>query len=93
MNETLKKINTLLKKFNNTFELSAGEVVQEGEDEVTTELQITGLKNDGSEFVAEMFELFTAITQSVSPEHELVYNEEKGLVIGKKVVDYVFEED
>lgn len=95
MNETLQKINDVLKKFNNTFEVSAAEVVQENEEEVASGLKITGLKNDGSEFVAELFSIFDAITQTVSDEYELVYNEQRGLALAKKVVtvNYVFDDE
>ena len=93
MNETLKTINSFLKKFNNTFELATGEIVEDEEDNVTNELKIVGLKNDGSEFVIELSNLFGTIIQSTSSEYELIYTEEKGLVIGRKVIDYVFDED
>lgn len=94
MNETLQRINELLKKFNSTFELQPTEIVQDGEENMTSGLEIHNMKNNGSEFINEMFNMFDAIIKSVSDEHELVYNEEKGLVIAKKVVtvDYIIEE-
>lgn len=91
MDETIKKINDLLKKFNNTFEISP--IIAEGNDEqIADGLKIDKLKNDGSEFVNELFDVFDLIVKSVSDEHEVIYNEEKGLVIAKKVVNYVIED-
>lgn len=93
MDETLKKINELLKKFNNTFVISANQVEEDGEI-VACGLRIDGIKNDGAEFINEMFETFNEIVKAVSDKHELVYNEEKGLVIAKQIikVDYIIEE-
>jgi len=93
MDETLKKINELLKKFNNTFEISANQVEEDGEI-VACGLKIDDIKNDGAEFINEMFGTFNEIVKAVSDQHELVYNDEKGLVIAKKVikVDYIIEE-
>ncbi|MFW6008349.1 MAG: hypothetical protein ACOCP8_03695 [archaeon] len=90
MNDALKKIKCLLKKFNNTFEISA--IIQ---DDTVNGLKIDGLKSDGTEFIAELFEIFNTIVTGVSDDHEVIYNEEKGLVIAKKIVlvDYQILED
>lgn len=87
MNETLQKINKMLKLFNETFEVNT-----DIDDEIVKGLKITSLKGDGSEFVNELFEIFQTIVSSSSEEHELIYNEEKGLVIAKKVIDYIIED-
>lgn len=93
MDPTLQKVNELLKKFNNTFEISANQVEEDGEL-IASGLKIDKVKNDGAEYINEMFTVFSEIVKAVSDEHELVYNEEKGLVIAKKVVqvNYVIEE-
>lgn len=93
MNETLQKINNLLKNFNKTFEISANEMEENGVP-IACGLKIDNIKDDGSNFVNEMFETFNAIVKAVSDEHEIVYNQEKGLVVAKKIikVDYIIEE-
>lgn len=90
MSEALKKVNTLLKSFNKTFDISA--IIES--DEVNG-LKIDDLKNEGTDFIGELFETFNTIVKSVSDEHEVVYNEEKGLVIAKKIVsvDYQILDD
>jgi methyl-accepting chemotaxis protein len=93
MDETLQRINEILKKFNSTFEISANQIA-ENDEQVVSGFKIDGLKNDGSEFVDELYDMFSDIVKAISEEHELVYNKEKGLVIAKKVtrVDYIIEE-
>lgn len=93
MNETLQKVNELLKTFNNTFNISANQI-QEGNEQIVDGLKIDNIKNDGSEFIGELFEVFNEIVKAASDTHEVVYNEEKGLVIAKKVVqvNYIIEE-
>lgn len=95
MDETLKRIHELLKKFNGTFQVSANITQNEMGEDIANGLKIDGLKSDGSEFMDEMFDMFAAIIQNVSDEHELVYDVDKGLVIAKKqvTVSYVFEDD
>lgn len=87
--ETLKKINELLKSFNDTFKVDAN-IVEEDHELVIDGLKITGLKNDGSNFVTSFHETFNTIVKSLSDEHEVIYNEDKGLVIAKKVVKTEF---
>jgi len=86
---TLQKVSNLFKIFNDTFEISANI-----EDDVVNGLVIDGLKNNGHDFIAELFETFNTIVTAVSDDHELIYNNEKGIVLAKKVVsvDYVVEE-
>ena len=95
MNETLNKINDFLKKFNSTFVVSTVDLVEDNDEQIAKGLKIVKLKNDGSEFVAELFNTFDAIARTVSDDYELVYNEQRGLVLAKKVVtvNYIFEED
>jgi hypothetical protein len=92
-NETLKRINVLLKSFNSTFNIKA-EVLQEKDELVADVPKIKSLKNDGSDFINTFHETFNSIVQNISEEHEVIYNEDRGLVIAKKVVktDYVIEE-
>jgi hypothetical protein len=85
MNETLVKINDLLKKFNITFNVSANIKEEDGE-QIVNGFKIDNLKNDGSEFVNELFNILNLIILSVSEGYELIYNEEKGLVIAKEVI-------
>ena len=91
--ETLKKINSLLKNFNSTFELKANLIEEDGE-KIVDGLIIDGLKGDGSGFINELHETFNTIVQSLSKDHEVIYNEDKGLVIAKKVVvtEYVIDD-
>lgn len=96
MNEVLKKINDLMKQFNNTFEIEANIVKDDNGEEVASGLKIKNIKNDGSEYINELFDMFGAIIGSVSDKHELIYMPDKGLVIAKKVMrevlDYEVEE-
>lgn len=89
MNDTLKKINLLLAKFNQTFDIEANIV-----DDTTDTLMIKGLKNDGKEFMSEMFDIFAKIVkQSSADDYELVYDIHYGLALAKKkiVVEYELE--
>jgi hypothetical protein len=56
MNETLQKINSMVKVFNNTFEIKPKEVIDTNEEEMANGLEITNIKNDGTEFIDEMME-------------------------------------
>ena len=77
----------MIKLFNDTFELEP--VVGDGE---VNALKLKSLKNDGEQFMDELFEVFNNIVKSSSSEHELIYTEEKGLVIAKKIVTYQIED-
>lgn len=87
MEEMIKRINQLLSEFNNTFELEAN-IEEEDNQQVVTGLRINGLKNDGTAFVNEVFEMFGQIISSTG-EYELLYDDNKGLIIGKEVVKQV----
>lgn len=91
MDELIKKINDLLNEFNKSFTIEANIVKDNGED-VAVGLKIKELKNDGSEFVSQMFDMFSQIISS-NEDYELVYEEEKGIAIAKKVikVEYVYD--
>lgn len=92
-NETLQKINSLLKAFNETFDVKAN-LTKEGDEMVAVGLKIESLKNDGIQFVGTLHDTFNAIVQTISNDHEVIYDEEKGLAIARKVVktDYVIED-
>ena len=89
MNESTKKINEMIKSFNDTFDISPN---INGEE--VNQLKIDSLKNDGSEFVGLLFDIFGQIIESSDSEYELIYLKEKGLAIGKKVIktEYIFED-
>ena len=89
MNESTKKINEMIKTFNETFDISPN---INGEE--VNQLVINNLKNNGSEFVGLLFDIFGQIIASSDSEYELIYLEGKGLAIGKKVVktEYILED-
>lgn len=92
-NETLKRINDLLKVFNKTFETEAN-LVQEGDEMVAYGVKIKNLKNDGIEFIDAFHQTFNSIVRSISDEHEVIYDDEKGLVIARKIIktEYVIDD-
>jgi hypothetical protein len=90
--ETIKKINKLLKKFNDTFDLEAN-IMKDDDEFVASGLKIKNLKNNGTEFIGEMYDIFSTIIETLSDEHELIYDEFKGIVIAKKVVKQVVQTD
>ena len=91
MNESTKKINNMIKSFNETFNIS---INTNDNGEEGNCLKITDLKNDGSDFVNQLFDIFGTIISASDSNYELIYNKEKGLAIAKKVVkvDYIIEE-
>lgn len=92
MDEMIKKISGLLVEFNKTFKLEAN-IIDENGEKIAVGLKIKETKNDGSEFVDEMFDMFCQIINSTN-EYELVFDEQKGLGIAKKVVkvEYILNE-
>ena len=84
MEEMIKKINDLLVCFNDSFKLKPSIEEIDGES-VATGFTIDKIKNDGSDFVAEFYNLFGQLVNS-SDKYELVYDEEQGLIIVKAVV-------
>lgn len=89
MDEMIKRINQLLSAFNKTFDLEAN-IEEENGQQVVTGLRINGIKNDGTEFINEIFDMFGQLISSTG-EYELLYNDEKGLIIGKEVVKKVVQ--
>ena len=89
MDEMIKRINQLLSAFNNTFDLEAN-IEQEDNQQVVTGLKINSIKNDGTEFINEVFDMFGQLISSTG-EYELLYNNEKGLIIGKEVIKEVVQ--
>ena len=90
--ESLKKIHSLLKRFNETFTIEANIITDENGEEVTNGLHIKKLNNDGAEFMDDIFSTFSQIVKGASDEHELVYDEQKGLAIAHKKIVYEIEE-
>lgn len=82
--ETLQVIKNLLKSFNNTFEIDP-KLIQEDGELIASSLKIKSLKNDGSDFVNEFHETFNTLIKSLSDKHEVIYNEQHGLVVAKTV--------
>lgn len=92
-NETLKKINDLLKRFSNTFDIEAN-IVEDGDEMIASGLKIKGVKNDGSQFINEFHATFNSIVQNMSDEHEVIYDAKVGLVVAKKVIktEYIIDD-
>lgn len=93
MDETIKKVNELLKLFNKTFEIEAS-LVKDGDEIVADGMKIKRVKNDGSEFIANFHDTFNTIIQSISNDHEVIYDNEKGLAVARKVIktEYIIED-
>lgn len=84
-----KKVQSLIKQFNDTFEVEARIIKnEETGEEVTDGLRIKSLKNDGTEFLDEIFDTLVNMIHIASDNHELVYDREKGFAIAKKTVSY-----
>lgn len=88
MDDALLKINSLLKSFNNTFKLK----IEESEGNEVNSLSIAETIGDGTDFINEMTDLFDKVISDLTNEYELIFNEEKGLILAKKVasIDYEF---
>ena len=86
MNEAVEKINSILISFNNTFKLK----IEESQDDEVNSLSIVETIGDGKDFINELTDLFDQVIKSIDDKHELVYNEEKGLVLAEKIasIDY-----
>lgn len=89
----LRKVNTLIKQFNATFTIEANITTDENTGEqITNGLRIKELKNDGTEFVDEIFDTLASMVHIASDEHELVYDKDRGFAIAKKRISYVIED-
>lgn len=88
MDDALLKINSLLKSFNETFKLK----IEESEGNEVNSLSIQETIGNGTDFINEMTDLFDKVINNLTDEYELIYNEDKGLILAKKVasIDYEF---
>jgi hypothetical protein len=92
MDDALKKVNSLIKKFNTTFEIEANITEVDGE-QITDGLRIKKLNDDGKEFMDELFETFAQIVHATSDDYELVYDINHGLALARKKITYEIEDD
>ena len=88
----LKKVQSLIKKFNSTFVIEANIEKNEEGEEVASGLRIKELKDNGSEFLDEIFDTLVDMVRIASDEHELVYDEKRGFAIARRKVTYEIEE-
>ena len=87
MNDSLKKINSIIMNFNNTFKLK----IEESTDNEINSLSIEETIGDGKEFINEMVDLFDKVIKNSTDEYELIFNAEKGLVLAKKIMSVNYE--
>ena len=87
MNDSLKKINSIIMNFNNAFKLK----IEESTDNEINSLSIEEIIGDGKEFINEMVDLFDKVIKNSTDEYELIFNEEKGLVLAKKIMSVNYE--
>ena len=59
------------------------------DEEIVSGLKIKSLKNDGKDFIENLFDLISAVIEN-SSEYELAYKQEEGLVIVKKEKEVTF---
>lgn len=84
-----KKVQNLVRSFNDTFEIEAHIVKDDNTgEEITDGLRIKALKNDGSEFLDEIFDTLINMVHIASDNHELIYDVNKGFAIAKKKISY-----
>ncbi len=86
MNEALQKINSILNSFNQTFKLK----IEESDDNEVNSLSIEETIGDGKDFINELTDLFNQVVKNTTDKYELIYNEDKGIVLAEKIasVDY-----
>jgi len=88
MDESLKKIESLLTSFNNTFKLKIDKSI---EDEIT-DLSIDKVIGDGKDFINEMVDLFDKVIKNSTDKYELIFmDDEKQLVLARKVPSINYE--
>ena len=78
-NDTLTKMEALLKLTNDTFDFDLA--IEDGE---VLEVKIKGLKDDGSKFIADFVEVLEGIISVALPDYELVYTEKDGFSLEEK---------
>lgn len=84
-----KKVQILIKQFNETFDIEANIIKDEKTgEEITDGFKIKGLKNDGSAFLDEIFNTLVQMVRIASDDHELVYDAKRGFAIAKKITSY-----
>lgn len=88
MEELLIKMNEIVKLMNDTFEIDPI-IVEDGDEEIVSGLKIKSIKNDGKDFIENLFELISTVVEN-SSEYELAYKQEEGLVIVKKEKEVTF---
>lgn len=88
MDELLIKMNEIVKSLNETFKIDPV-IVEDGDEEIVSGLKIKSLKNDGKDFIENLFDLISAVIEN-SSEYELAYKQEEGLVIVKKEKEVTF---
>lgn len=81
MNESLEKINSILNHFNKTFKLKIEETTNDEVNGFTIEETI----GDGKEFINEIVDLFDKVIKNSTDKYELIYNDEKGLILAEKI--------
>ena len=86
MNDALKKIDNILINFNKTFKLK----IDESTDDTINGFSIEETIGDGKEFINEIVDLFNKVIQNSTDEYDLIYTEDNGLVLAKKIqtIDY-----
>jgi hypothetical protein len=95
MNDTLQRVNSLLKSFNKSFNISADVQKEDDGTETVVGLKIDAVNDDGTEFMSDLFDLFAQIISASDSDYELVYNKDHGgLCIAKKkiAVDYEIQD-
>lgn len=86
MDESLEKINNILNNFNKTFKLK----IEESTDDEVNGFSIEETIGNGKDFINEIIDLFDKVIKNSTDKYELIYNDEKGLVLAEKIpsIDY-----
>ena len=94
MNDTLQRINSLLKSFNKSFNISADVNKEDDGSETVTALRIDSVNDNGTEFMSDLFDIFAQLISVSDKDDELVYDKDRGLCIAKKkiAVDYEIQD-
>lgn len=94
MNDTLQRINSLLKSFNKSFNISADVEKDEDGSETVVALKIDSVNDNGTEFMSDLFDVFAQLVSASDKNYDLVYDKERGLCIAKKkiAVDYEIQD-